>query len=277
MRRLRRTCFVLAVTFGLLALPTSAFAESDDEGHMSVREKESGLWEGRVRKAVERSPSRKDNPTSRVHSQPRKPTEPTRPKITERERIAQIVMCREATDGVCRGAPRDRSQRPEPSDKPTLNLSAIARTLVTRLQLPDPTPQIGPDPEVNEWKMVAVGYPLWLWTDGPRTVTSRVQAHGVTFTLRATWLSTDFAMGDGHSVSCTATAAYTEAVKAGAKSPSCGYTYLKSSLPEGNYTVAATTNWRINWSALGQSGSLTGSHTGTRSLPVGELNALVVG
>lgn len=158
-----------------------------------------------------------------------------------------------------------------------LDLAAIARTLVTRVQLPDPTPQIGPDPTVNEWKMAAVGYPLWLWTEGPQTLTSRVQAHGVTFTLRATWVSTTFDMGDGHSVTCTTTRAYTSHVKPGAKSPACGYTYLKSSLPEGSYTVTATTSWQINWSALGQSGSLPGAHAGSRSLPVGELNALVVG
>ena len=43
-----------------------------------------------------------------------------------------------------------------------LDPNAVARELMVRLQLPDPTPQIGPDPEGNEWKMGAVGYPLWL-------------------------------------------------------------------------------------------------------------------
>jgi hypothetical protein len=171
---------------------------------------------------------------------------------------------------------------PTMSDRPptvahlVLDLSAMARTLIVRLQLPDPTPQIGPDPSVNEWKMAAVGYPLWLWTNGPRTVTSRVRAYGITFTLRATWVSTTFAMGDGHTVTCTKATRYPSTAKPGAKSPDCGYTYPRSSLPKGNYTVTATTNWRIGWSALGASGSLPGSYSGSRSLPVGELNALVV-
>jgi hypothetical protein len=124
--------------------------------------------------------------------------------------------------------------------------------------------------------MAAVGYPLWLWTDGPTAVSSRVRAYGVTFTLRADWQSTTFDMGDGHQVTCTRTLVYPSNTKPGRKSPACGYTYLTSSLPKGNYTVTATTNWSISWRALGQSGSVPGSHSGTWSLPVGELNALVV-
>lgn len=178
-------------------------------------------------------------------------------------------------DGICHGAPKDNDDKPTQA-RARASLSAIARTLIVRLQLPDPTPRFGPDPEVNEWKMAAVGYPLWLWTDGPTTVTSRVRAYGVTFTLRATWRSTTFDMGDGHRVTCTRTRSYPADVEPGTKSPVCGYTYLKSSLPKGNYRVTATTNWRIAWSALGQSGSLPGSHSGSWSLPVGELNALVV-
>lgn len=195
--------------------------------------------------------------------------------MTKTEWNAFLAMCLQTYgDSGCREQARDTSPDPK---KAAIALDSIARTLIVRLQLPDPTPQIGPDPTANEWKMAAVGYPLWLWTEGPQTVTSRVQAYGVTFTLRATWVSTTFDMGDGHSVTCTSTRAYTDTVKAGSKSPACGYTYLKSSLPKGDYTVTATTNWRIAWSALGQPGSLPGSHTGSRSLPVGELNALVVG
>ena len=50
----------------------------------------------------------------------------------------------------------------------TIDVSAVARSLVVRLHLPDATPVFGPDPDNNEWKMLAVGYPVWLWTEGPR-------------------------------------------------------------------------------------------------------------
>jgi hypothetical protein len=186
-------------------------------------------------------------------------------------------MCREAPGGVCDDSgPKATAKNKLSPAKLVGGLNQLARTLIVRLQLPDPTPRFGPDPSVNEWKMAAVGYPLWLWTDGPTVVSSRVRAYGITFTLRADWQSTTFDMGDGHQVTCSRTLVYPSTTKPGRKSPACGYTYLTSSLPRGNYMVTATTHWRISWRALGQSGSLPGTHSGQWSLPVGELNALVV-
>lgn len=211
----------------------------------------------------------------------RKPAASTAPpkphKLTKHELAAIEAMCREAPGGVC----DDSGPKAGPKSKLTPaklvgGLNQLARTLIVKLQLPDPTPRFGPDPSVNEWKMAAVGYPLWLWTDGPTVVSSRVRAYGITFTLRADWQSTTFDMGDGHRVTCSRTQVYPTNTKPGRKSPACGYTYLTSSLPKGNYTVTSTTNWRISWRALGQSGSVPGAHTGQWSLPVGELNALVV-
>lgn len=176
-----------------------------------------------------------------------------------------------------RGCFKKTNPTNEPDEVTQVDPEDVAREVVALLQLPDPTPQIGPDPSANEWNMAAVGYPLWLWTNGARHVTTTVSRHGISFTLTADWRSTTFEMGDGHEVTCTETKKYTSSVRAGAKSPKCGYTYAKASLPKGEYRVTATTNWRITWSALGQSGTLPGSHTASRDLPVGELNALVVG
>ncbi len=152
----------------------------------------------------------------------------------------------------------------------------LARRLVVRLQLPDPTPQFGPDPADNEWNMLAVGYPIWLWTEGPRTVTATETAYGYTFTLRARYRTTSFEMGDGHTKRCTTTTAYQRSVRPGAKSPTCSYTFLEAA-PEGTYTVTATTHWDIDWSVSGHSGTLQGTHSASRELPVGELQAIVVG
>lgn len=158
-----------------------------------------------------------------------------------------------------------------------VDVEALARQVIVRLRLPDPTPRIGPDPEDNEWRMAAVGFPLWLWTDGPRTVRAVETAYGVRFTLRADWVSTTFSMGDGRSRTCTATRPYPSSAKPGSASPSCGYTYQRASLPDGSYRVTATTRWRISWSALGLSGTLPGTHAGSRTLRVGEVHSLVVG
>ncbi|MGV8907928.1 MAG: hypothetical protein ACOH1Y_03020, partial [Propionicimonas sp.] len=186
------------------------------------------------------------------------------------------AMCAQTyNDAGCRETTATPTRKPSTA-KLVRSLSSVARTLIVGLQLPDPTPRIGPDPTHNEWKMAAVGFPLWLWTDGPTTVSNQVRAYGITFTLRARWQSTTFDMGDGHRITCTETSVYPTNTTPGSKSPDCGYTYLTSSLPKGNYHVTATTNWRISWNALGQTGSLPGTHTGTFPLPVGELNALVV-
>ena len=83
-------------------------------------------------------------------------------------------------------------------------------------------------------------------------------------------------MGDGKVVSCAGAGdKWTEAVKPGAKSPNCGHTYTKPSLPKGNYTVAAITNWAVTWTANGQSGVINVPAVQTTELPVGELQVLV--
>lgn len=156
-----------------------------------------------------------------------------------------------------------------------VNVPAVAREVVARLHLPDPTPQFGPDPEVNQWHMLAVGYPLWLWTSGPTRLTTTATRYGLSFTLTATWQDTRFEFGDGHSLTCTKTTAYPASTTPGTASPTCGYTYQKAS-PAAGYTVRAHTNWRVDWAASGQSGSLDTTYTGSRTVPVGELNALIV-
>ena len=149
------------------------------------------------------------------------------------------------------------------------------RQLIVHLQLPTPTPQFGPDPSVNEWNMLAVGFPIWLWTDGPHTVTASETAYGHTFTLQATYRSTTFTMGDGHTKHCTKTTPYRSSVTPGAKSPTCDYTYQQAA-PKGAYTVTATTHWDVAWSVAGYSGTLPGTHSASRDLPIGELHAIRV-
>ena len=146
------------------------------------------------------------------------------------------------------------------------------------LRLPDPTPRFGPDPEVNEWKMLVVGYPVWLWTDAPTRLSATARHDGLAMTLRAQWTSTRFDMGDGHSRTCTATTVYPKRPdRYGMPSPTCGYTYQKRSKPGRDYTVTATTHWRVSWSTGGHSGTLMTSYAGQRSLPIGELQALIKG
>ena len=190
---------------------------------------------------------------------------------------------KKAKTGKAPRKPRDQRPRdPDPCGVGCAGLGArldrdaaeqYVRQLIVHLQLPTPTPQFGPDPSVNEWNMLAVGYPIWLWTDGPQTVTASETAYGYTFTLRATYRSTTFTMGDGHTKQCTTTTPYRSSVTPGAASPTCGYTYQQAA-PKGSYTVTATTHWEVAWSVAGYSGTLPGTHSASRDLPIGELQAI---
>lgn len=191
-------------------------------------------------------------------------------------RISQLPECQGdlAASEECRVPPADPAN-PASARPPLAAVRDLAREVVLSLQLPDATPHIGPDPSVNEWNMAVVGYPLWLWTEGPRTLSTTRTAYGVTFTLTATQTSTYFTLGDGHSLTCATTQPYPAGTTPGTPSPSCGYRYQKASLPHGTYTVSATTGWSVQWAALGYTGTLPTSLTASRSLPVGELHTVI--
>jgi len=276
--RVKSLGVALALCLVLTAAPpaTPALAGGGDGkgGDVTVTNPKSGRFDGRLEvSGQERSKSSGEKTTQT----PKKRTlgKSTGPKLTLEQWRALKGMCRRMNQVFTCTTPPGKNTPPSRAHL-VLDLGAMAKTLIVRLQLPDPTPQIGPDPSVNEWKMAAVGYPLWLWTHGPRTVTSRVRAAGITFTLQAAWQSTTYTMGDGHTLTCTRATPYSATVTPGTASPDCGYTYQTASLPHGSYTITATTHWRITWTALGATGTLPGTHTGTRTLPVGELNALVI-
>jgi hypothetical protein len=148
---------------------------------------------------------------------------------------------------------------------------------VARLQLPTVAPGIGPSPDLNRWKMAAVGYPLWLWADGPTHVGPVSDSvAGLSVSLEARVTSLTFRMGDGSTVQCSGDGdEWTKAVEPGSKAPTCGYTYTEPSLPKDSYTVSAVTNWAVTWTANGQTGVINVPAVQTTELPVGELQVLV--
>ena len=179
--------------------------------------------------------------------------------------------CKAAPEEGASAAPTAAAAAPTRAEVETL-----VRSLVSRLEVPVPTPSVGPDPSVNEWNMAVVGYPLWLWTDTPASMDSSVSGYGITITMDAHRVSTSFDMGDGNKVTCARMTAYPRSVKPATPSPTCGYAYSWPSLPKGNYTVTATSRWEVDWSAVGFSGTLPLIASASRELPVGELHAVVV-
>lgn len=162
-------------------------------------------------------------------------------------------------------------------NQPGITAGQAAAIAVARLKLPTVAPGIGPSPKLNPWNMAAVGYPLWLWADGPTHVGPISDSvAGLSVSLEADVSSLTFRMGDGHTVNCAGTGhPWTTAVEPGTKSPNCGYSYAKPSLPDDTYTVAAIANWAVTWTSNGQSGVINVPVVDTTELPVGELQVLV--
>jgi hypothetical protein len=174
-------------------------------------------------------------------------------------------------------APQFRTEAFNRPGNPPITAGQAAAVAVARLQLPTIAPGIGPSPELNPWKIAAVGYPLWLWADGTTHIGPVSDSvAGLSVSLDAKVSSLTFRMDDGHSVTCPGSGhRWTTAVEPGTKSPSCGYTYAKPSLPDRNYTVAAIANWAVTWTSNGQSGVINVPAVDTTELPVGELQVLV--
>lgn len=184
----------------------------------------------------------------------------------------------------CAWAPPESGGSPRPPREAVEN---YVRTVTASLQLPQAYPQVGPDPDWNEWDMAVIGIPLWLWVEGDSRLTASNSDAGLAVSLDAEHVSTTFQMGDGTTVTCATTKPYVRhAVAPGTPSPVCGHTYQvapkspsaasSSHQQPGTYTVTATTNWSVDWTAGGYSGTLTTQMSGARDLPVGELQAVVV-
>jgi len=152
----------------------------------------------------------------------------------------------------------------------------LARQAVAQLSLPAVAPVFGPSPSQNQWHMVPVGYPVWLWVGNTTTTMSRaVTQQGLAIELEATRQSVRFNMGDGHFVTCTSFTQRPAKLTGDPMkpSPTCGYVYSAT----GSYTLRATTTWLIRWAASGQSGSFTVTDTASAASPlvIGELRTVI--
>lgn len=147
-------------------------------------------------------------------------------------------------------------------------------------------PQIGMTGGDPPDGMQIVGVPAWLWAADPGDSTTgpitRTATDGnISVTATGVLEKTTWRMGDGVTVTCNgANAAGTpwEPRYGGMPSPTCGYTYTRSSfgMPNEAFTVTVTAYWRVDWSGNGESGVIT-RQVG-RSIPkrVGEIQAILV-
>jgi len=134
--------------------------------------------------------------------------------------------------------------------------------------------------------MQIVGVPAWMWaadpgesTTGP--ITRSAADGGISVTATGVLDKTVWSMGDGVTITCSgANAAGTPWTRGngGNPSPTCGYTYTRTSagMPNQAFTVTVTAYWRVEWTGGGQSGVIL--REVARSIPkqVGEIQAILV-
>lgn len=157
---------------------------------------------------------------------------------------------------------------------PDSDLAAqAAASAVARLRVPEPQIIFGPEPSVNKWNVLAVGFPIWVWLADPGPQQTTVDQDGIEITLTATQAAARFDWGDGQVSNCATMRQRPAQVEPLTPSPDCGHSYLTA----GDYTVTATAQWDVAWTALGYSGTLPLSATGSRDLPIREFASVVVG
>ncbi|WP_404348499.1 hypothetical protein LG324_13005 [Phycicoccus jejuensis] len=151
---------------------------------------------------------------------------------------------------------------------------ALARTALARMNLR--AGAIGIVPESAPGRVGLVGMPTWMWvadpgasTTGP--ITRSVSAGGYTVTATGWLQKIVWDMGDGQSVTCSGAGTQYQDRYGKQSSPTCGYTYTR----QGRYTVTASSYWSVDWSGIGQSGSIPVTLSRTAQIAVGEVQVLV--
>ena len=142
----------------------------------------------------------------------------------------------------------------------TMNLKAVSIGIV-----PEPAPG----------RVGLVGMPVWMWdtNPGPSTwgpITKAASAGGYTVTATAKATKVVWSMGDGEVVVCRTPGTPYEDSYGRQDSPDCGYTYTR----QGVYQVWARSYWSVQWSGLGQSGSIPLQFANSVRITVGEAQVL---
>lgn len=156
---------------------------------------------------------------------------------------------------------------------PVVDISRAAAEAAASLEVPPPELQIGPDPSMNKWGVLAVGLPVWVWSDDPGPISTSIEQDGLGVSITADRGAVTIDWGDGTTSVCQTLTPRPVAIDPLTSSPDCGHTYLK----KGDYTISATASWNASWQAAGSSGSATLSSASSYTLPIREFVSVVVG
>ena len=130
---------------------------------------------------------------------------------------------------------------------------------------------IGIVPEDVPGSVGIIGLPTWMWVETPGEtttgpITRSASAGGYTVTATAKVTKIVWNMGDGQTVTCTGPGTPYADSYGKKSSPDCGHTYTR----QGRYTVSATSYWTVNWSGIGQTGTIPIDFTTRTNITMGE-------
>lgn len=159
---------------------------------------------------------------------------------------------------------------------PTIAPEEAARRAVAKIRLTAKPPGLSPDWNKNKYKMLAVGFPVWVYADPDSLVpvNDSQNIEGLSVSLDAAKPNVTVKMGDGTTLRCALKGRpFNHRDEPGSDGP-CSHRYQKMSPPDG-YTVTAIYTWNVAWTAGGQSGVITISNQASTQIPIGELQALI--
>ena len=173
-------------------------------------------------------------------------------------------------------APAPPTEPAEPAEpvEPVAGLPEIVSQASLELGVPAPVVRLGPDPSWNKWKLLAVGLPIWLWTEGIQPQTAATSMEGIDIQMQATPGGATVDWGDGTVIWCATMTSKTRYTDPLLMSPDCGHKYEHP----GDYTITVTQQWIVDWAALNQHGQLQLQSAGTYpNLPIRNFHAVVTG
>lgn len=162
---------------------------------------------------------------------------------------------------------------PAPPDPAVLAARAVERMQLTGIRM-------GTFPEQAERApsdLGYVGWNVWMWVDDPTPsswgpITRSVSERGYTVTATGHVDKVVWDMGNGDTVTCQLGKPWISIWVHNEESPDCGYLYQR----DGEYTVSATTYWVVNWSGIGQTGTITAQLTQSGTLRIAEVQVVNV-
>lgn len=136
--------------------------------------------------------------------------------------------------------------------------------------------EMGSTPPMVSGRVGVIGFPTWLWAENPSPqtwgpISASVSAGGYSMSATAKAHRVQWEMGNGDVVSCeNPGTAWSESAGA-AESPTCGYRYLE----DGRYNVQSVAFWDVQWSGLGQSGTVPLALFSRGEIEMSEVQVLV--